>query len=87
MHDAKGRPLKVGDTVLIPVKVTQLSEGEDYCNVSAMSIYGRRPDGAKESFGAINTGVMLRANDGDENDGGEILSLSLAATGEDAAAD
>lgn len=68
MHDAKGRELKVGDTVLIPAKITQLSPGEDYCNVSASSVFGRRPDDAKETFSAINTGVMLRANAGDEND-------------------
>jgi len=68
MHDAKGRALKVGDIVLVPAKITQLSEQtEDYCNVSAQSIFGRRPDGAKESLNAINTGVMLRANPGDEN--------------------
>lgn len=76
MHDAKGRALKVGDVVLIPAKITQLYAGEEYCNVGASSVYGRRPDGAKESFGAINTGVMLRANDGDTNDGGEILTLA-----------
>lgn len=68
MHDAKGRPLKVGDVVLIPAKITDLYESEEYCNVSAESVFGRRPDGAKETFGAINTGVMLRAEDGDEND-------------------
>jgi len=66
MHDAKGRPLKAGDTVLIPATITELGAGEDYCNVSAKSIYGRRPDKANETFNAINTGVMLRANDGDE---------------------
>lgn len=68
MHDAKGRELKVGDYVLIPARITQLSPTEDYCNVSATSLYGRRPDGAKETFGAINTGVLLRSNLGDAND-------------------
>jgi hypothetical protein len=68
MHDAKGRPLQVGDIVLVPAKITQLSPTEDYCNVSAASVLGRRPDGEKEHFNAINTGVMLRANPGDEND-------------------
>lgn len=66
MHDAKGRSLKVGDLVLIPARVTQLSSTEDYCNVSAESAYGRRPDDAKEIFSAINTGVLLRANGGDD---------------------
>ena len=68
MHDAKGRELKAGDTVLIAATITNLYPTEDYCNVSAASVFGRRPDGAKETFGAINTGVMLRANPGDEND-------------------
>jgi hypothetical protein len=71
MHDAKGRELKIGDTVLIPVTITELYPTEDYCNVSAKSVLGRRPDGMKEAFGAINTGVMLRANAGDDN--GEYL--------------
>lgn len=61
MHDANGKPLKEGDVVFIPAKITSLSVGEDYCNVSLASVYGRRPDGAKETFGAINTGVLLRA--------------------------
>jgi hypothetical protein len=72
MHDAKGRALVKGDIVLIPATITELYATEDYCNVSAKSILGRRPDGAKESFSAINTGVMLRANPGDENDLAEI---------------
>lgn len=79
MHDAKGRPLKVGDVVLIPAKITSLSPGDDYCNVSAQSVFGRRPDGAKESFGAINTGVMLRAEDGDENDLGHAALHPIEA--------
>lgn len=72
MHDAKNRPLKAGDIILIPARITELYASEDYCNVSAQSVFGRRPDGAKESFSAINTGVMLRANPGDENDLTEI---------------
>lgn len=77
MHDAKNRPLKVGDIVLIPAKITHLNEGsETYCNVTAKSVYGRRPDEANETFGGINTGVMLRANDGDTNDMVEIEELA-----------
>ncbi|HEX4302819.1 MAG TPA: hypothetical protein VHZ78_08495 [Rhizomicrobium sp.] len=73
MHDAKSRPLKVGDKVLIPAVITQLSNGsEDFCNVSLQSAYGRRPDDAKETLSAINTGVLLRANEGDTNDWPEL---------------
>lgn len=67
MHDAIGRELKVDDIVLIPARITELFATEDYCNVSLETLYGRRPDGAKERISAINTGVLLRANDGDEN--------------------
>ncbi len=68
MHDAKGRELKVGDIVLIPAVISILSATEDYCNVSAKSSYGRRPDGERESFNAINTGVLIRANRDDRAD-------------------
>lgn len=84
MHDAKGRVLAVGDTVLIPAKITQLSPMDDYCNVSAESVFGRRPDNAKETFGAINTGVMLRANDGDDNDLGYAALHPAPAAAESA---
>jgi hypothetical protein len=59
MHDRNGTPLKVGDVVLLPGRITQLSEGTaDYCNVSVESLEGRRPDGAKETL-CINTGVLV----------------------------
>lgn len=67
MHDQRHRPLKVGDQVLIPAVVTSVSATEDYCNVSLASHFGRRPDGMKDGIHAINTGVVLRANDGDDN--------------------
>lgn len=68
MHDAKNRPLKVGDRVLIPARITELQANIAYCNVSVKSSFGRRPDGQPETISAINTGVLLRANHGDEND-------------------
>jgi hypothetical protein len=67
MHDARGRELKQGDRVLIPAVVKQCYGGEDYCNVEIETAFGRRPDGDKEQWSAVNTGVMLRANEGDEN--------------------
>lgn len=67
MHDAIGRPLKVGDRVLIPCVIAQLQATETYCNVTVRSAIGRRPDGNPETVSAINTGVLLRANASDEN--------------------
>ena len=66
MHDAKGRELKTGDKILIPYVVTGLSPGTDYCNLSAASVLGRKPDGMPEYFSG-NTAVVFRANDGDDN--------------------
>jgi hypothetical protein len=59
MHDRNGTPVKVGDIVMIPGRITQLVESTpDYCNVSVESVHGRRPDGMKEYF-CINTGVLV----------------------------
>lgn len=67
MHDAKNRPLKVRDRVLIPAVITELHATADFCNVVVESAIGRRPDGKRERVSEINTGVLLRANPGDEN--------------------
>ena len=77
MHDAKGRELKQGDRVVIVGVVTQVSSTENYCNVSVESVLGRRPDGAKETMSAINTGVLLRANAGDENVPAHMLEVGV----------
>lgn len=65
MHDALGRELKKGDLVLIPARITNLSATEDFCNVEVESTLRRRPDGQKERVSAINTGVLVRWNAGD----------------------
>lgn len=66
MHDARGKALKKGDFVLIPAVITELYETEEYCNVSVRSQIGRRPDGAKETVSAINTGVLIKIDANDE---------------------
>lgn len=67
MHDARGKALKVGDTVLIPAKVKELSATSDeFCNVTVETQIGRRPDGAKEQISAINTGVLIKVSPNDE---------------------
>lgn len=67
MHDAKNRELHVGDVVLVPCVVKELTAGEDYCNVQLVTVLGRRPDGQRELIYAINTGVTLRNQPGDDN--------------------
>ena len=63
MHDALGKPLKVGDAVILMATVTSLCETEDYCNVAIKSTLGRRPDGQKETASAINTGVLVKVGE------------------------
>lgn len=61
MHDANGTPLKVGDKVIIPGVITNLCAGNpDYCNVDVETTLGRRPDGNKEHFSAINTAQIVK---------------------------
>lgn len=87
MHDAKGRELKEGFNVLIPARITSLQAGEEYCNVSVESLYGRRPDGAKENISAINTGVLLRFEDGDELSSADLMGFTGATAKTEAAPD
>lgn len=66
MHDARGKALKVGDLVMIPAVVTEVFTSDDYCNCTVVTQIGRRPDGQKEKWYSINSGVLLlvAADDG-----------------------
>lgn len=67
MHDNTGRPLKIGDSVLIPGRVTAGISSEDFGNIGVESFFGRKPDDRRERFTAFNSNVVLRANVGDDN--------------------
>ena len=81
MHDRLGRELKEGDLVLVPCRVKSVFATEDFCNLTLESVFGRRPDDNKEVIHAINTGVVLRANEGDTN----VISASVLLSDEKAA--
>jgi hypothetical protein len=59
MHDANGTRLQAGDKVMLPCVITELHATEEFCNVSLETELGRRPDGQKERFSAINTAQMV----------------------------
>jgi hypothetical protein len=66
MHDINGSKLNVGDKVLIPCEIVELSEAtEEFCNVKVTTTLGRKPDGQKESFSAINTAQLVKVSGGD----------------------
>jgi hypothetical protein len=58
MHDMNGTPLKVGDIVTVEYVIKTLHGGSDFCNVSALSVAPRKPDGQYEYFTG-NTHVMV----------------------------
>ena len=58
MHDRNGTELKVGDMVTIRYRITAVQPTPDYCNISAESVEGRKPDGGKEYFNG-NTAVCV----------------------------
>jgi len=62
MHDVNGKPLKVGDEVIIHGIITECQPSDDYCNCTVETKHGRRPDGSKERFCAINTGVLEKVD-------------------------
>jgi hypothetical protein len=49
-HDKNGNPLSVGDKVLVRAEITSVSQGEDYCNVSAVTLEPIYPGEAKTSL-------------------------------------
>lgn len=87
MHDALGRELKVGDVVLVPIRVAFLNDGDDLSvqnEIGGHSVFDRtdgETDGEKQSFAEINTGVTIRANPGDEASQAEWWSAIRAITG------
>jgi len=66
MHDAFGRELKVGDTVMMPFKVKQIHSSEEYCNCDIESIATMPGNESHTSLSAVNTQQVIRANEGDE---------------------
>ena len=65
MHDCKGRPISVGDTVLVPFKVTATNAAEEFCNASLETVASMFPGTSKTAL-TVNTQQIIRANKDDE---------------------
>lgn len=88
MHDAKGRSLAVGDTVLIPAVVTQCSGDENFCCLNVETVGVMPGNGYKNQISALSTKQVYRANEGDlpvdsitmdERDGKVYLASAILA--------
>lgn len=64
MHDAKGKPLKVGDMIVIPAIITRVQEG-DSCTLESKTIGVMPSNGQVSSIGIMNTKQVYRANEDD----------------------
>lgn len=42
-HDRDGKLLLVGDNVMVPARITQINQGEDYCNVTLVTSQPMKP--------------------------------------------
>jgi len=67
MHDCKGRPLVVGDTVLVPFIIKETYATEEFCNASLETVASMFPGDHKTTL-TVNTKQVIRANKGDETD-------------------
>lgn len=65
MHDAKGRTLKVGDTVLIPARVTSCAGDENFCSLDVETIGVMPGNGTANRISALSTKQVYRANEED----------------------
>jgi hypothetical protein len=58
MHDMRGKPINVGDQVLVPCVVTSLGPGSDYCNCSLQTVEPMYPGKSKTGL-TLNTRQFL----------------------------
>lgn len=79
-HDLLDKPLKEGDHILIAMKIISISHGENYCNITAESLYPRLPDGQKDIFTG-NSAVVFRANKGDHTHRDDVMAVKVERNG------
>jgi hypothetical protein len=76
MHDSEGNPLAVGDRITIEYEIASVHPDTDYCNVTAYSVLGRKPDENKECFTG-NTAVTKKVTTPSDQDHKEASAKAL----------
>jgi hypothetical protein len=64
MHDMNGTPVTLGAKVLVPMVVTQVSEGTDFCNCTLESAHPMFPGDSKTAC-TFNTKQILVVPEGE----------------------
>jgi len=61
MHDVNGKPLAVGDEVVLRAKITAIHAAENFCNVNIEAVHPMptgEPGGRKETYASVNTKML-----------------------------
>lgn len=61
MHDVNGKPLAVGDEVILRAKITQVYPDGKFCNCTIEAVHPMptdAPDGRKETYSSVNTKML-----------------------------
>lgn len=66
-HDRNGELLQKGDKVLIPCVVTDVSESEDYCNITVETEEPCHPGDSKSSY-TLNARQVCKECEPEDND-------------------
>jgi hypothetical protein len=73
MHDMNGRPLSVGDSVLVPATITVVQATDEYCNISMETDVPMYP-GTHKSTIALNAKQVSKVTNeagAESEDGGD----------------
>jgi hypothetical protein len=61
-HDAQGRELKVGDTVIMPFTVKEVHMTEEFCNLKLESCFPMPGRHERTTLSEVNTRQVVRQN-------------------------
>lgn len=65
MHDRDGKPVKVGDLVLVPCRVEQTHATEEFCNATLRTLYPMYPSDRHDTV-VVNTRQLVVVEKGSE---------------------
>lgn len=65
MHDKNGRPLSVGDVVLVECKVTTCHAGTDFCNLTVETVEPMYP-GTNRTTITLNAKQVTKQCEGED---------------------
>lgn len=62
-HDRDGALLKVGNTVMVPARIKELHDTEEYCNVTLETLHSMHPGDSRSTI-VLNAKQVVKHDDG-----------------------